>query len=237
MINRILLSLSIILLITYSTHSQSIVGFWGVTKVTVGKKTKTPIAKWFQFNKNGTLESGNGWTMNAVGSWTYEKKTNELEYTNDLGVAPPFDLEPFKVNFVKDTMKWKHMEDGMQVEVSLVPIQDMPPATSDLIKGLWILTKAESSNGNELADYDPNGKQFILFRTDMRFRLRNPDGSLTEGFWHTGYHDTTLTLINYDRSTDNQEFTISFENEILIMKSKSKEEAVYYHTRIHSFPE
>jgi hypothetical protein len=221
--------------ITFSVNAQSVVGFWGVTEVTVGNRKMTPVAKWFKFSEDGNSTGGNGWTQNSIGTWSYDEKTQELVPTNDLGIIDEFG--PFKVHFVSDTMKWTRQEEGMKVMVSLVPIQEMPSAPADLIKGLWTLSKTESPGGNELKDFDPNDKQFIFIRPDMRFRLRYPDDSFCQGFWHMDGHRPIMTLINYDRSIDNQEFAISFENDQLIMKSNNEAGNVYYYKRERKFPE
>ncbi len=233
--NRIITSLIVGMSLANMAHGQSVVGFWGVTNVAVGERDMTPVAKWFRFNKDGTAIGGNGWTKNAVGTWSYNKKTKELAPTNELGIKD--DFGPFKVHFIGDTMKWTRQEEGLPVTVSLVQIREMPPAPADLVKGLWTLNKAESSDGHELPDYDPGEKQFIFVRPDMRFRLRNPDASVDHGFWHMDGHRPIMTLINFDQSLDNQEFTVSFEDNQLIMKSRIEDGNLYYYTRTREFPE
>ena len=232
--NRIFVTLSTILLMTYSVHSQSIVGLWGVTKVSVGDRNMTPVAKWMKFQKDGTCMGGNGWTQNSAGTWSFNKKTQELVPTNELGTRD--DFGPFKVSFSKDTMIWTRQEEGMTVVVSLAPISETPPAPADLVKGLWELSKAEDTNGDKLEGYDPEDQQFIFIRPDMRFRLRQPDASVTQGFWHMDGHRPILTLINYDRTIDNQEYEISFGKGLLIMKPSNEHGNVYYYSRIDEFP-
>lgn len=215
--------------------AQTVGGFWSVSEVMVGTRKMTPVAKWFKFREDGTCTGGNGWTQNSVGTWSFSEKTQELVPTNELGIKD--DFGPFKVNFLGDTMKWTRQEEGMAVTVSLVQIQEMPPAPADLVKGLWALSKVENSDGDWISNFDLNRKQFILIRPDMRFRLRNPDESISQGFWHMDGHRPLLTLINYDRNVSYKEYTISFENETLIMKSNDEGGNTYRYSRTGQFPE
>jgi len=232
---RIIATLIVCLSITWHANAKSVVGFWLVSKVTVGAQDKTPVSRWFKINKDGTCTGGNGWTQNSIGTWSYDKKKKEFNPTDDLGIREGF--EAFKVHFVKDTMKWVRQEYGKTVVVSLIPIEEMPPAPADLVKGLWLLKRAENSEGIELADYDPNGRQYIFIRADNVFRLRKPDESVTNGFWQMGHHEPMLTLINRNGKAQHQEFNVAIEHDTLTMKSKNEEGITYHYSRIREFPE
>lgn len=221
--------------LSLATRAQSIVGFWHVTNVMVGEENMTPVAKWFEFAEDGTATGGNGWTQNSIGKWTYNAEKREFSATNDLGIKD--DFGPFKISFSSDTMKWVRMEEGMNVVVSLIPAQTWAPAPIDLVKGLWSLIKVEDLNGKELTDYDPQGMQFLFLRPDMRFRIREPDGNILQGFWHMHGHRPLLTLINYDRTISNEEYTVSIDEESLTMKSINDQGYLYKYLRIHEFPE
>ncbi len=235
MINRILLVTIFTVFFSYATIAQSVTGLWGVTNVSVGDETMTPVAKWFQFKEDGTATGGNGWTKNTVGTWTYSQEAQELLATNDIGTKDEYGA--FKVTFAGDTMRWNRMEDDMPVVVTLIPIDDMPPAPADLVKGLWDLTSVQDKSGQEVADYDTSSQQFIFIRPDMRFRFRNTDGEVTNGFWHMDGHRPILTLINYDRSINNQTFNVTVERKSMILKSRNEDGLTYRYSRIQEFPE
>lgn len=215
--------------------AQSVVGLWNVTNVAVGDENMTPVAKWFKFTEDGAATGGNGWTQNAIGTYAYDEKTNQLSATNRLSIKD--DLGPFKVSFSSDTMKWARQEEGMEVVVTLIPTKEWSPAPADLVKGLWALIRAEDTNGHEMEDYDTEGKQYLFIRPDMRFRMRLPDESLLNGFWHMDGHRPIITLINYDRSVENQVFHVSMNEGTMTMRSQDNAGRVYYYSRIHEFPE
>ena len=72
---------TVFIIINYS-YSQSMVGLWEVVEVSVGNKKMTPIAKWMRINKDNTYESGNGWTQNSIGTWTFDEKKKEYSAVN-----------------------------------------------------------------------------------------------------------------------------------------------------------
>lgn len=167
-----LLRLTLILSVTLFTNlttAQSVVGFWGFTSVSVGEQNMTPVAKWVKYNPDGTFVSVNGWPQNQIGTWEYNEKTKEFIPTNTNGIKDEYG--PFKVSFEGEKMVWERDEDDMKVVVSLVQINEITASPSDSIKGLWVLPKMIYKNGQQLNDFDPNQKQFIRIRPDMRYRL------------------------------------------------------------------
>ncbi len=229
-----ILSFSVLILFIYKvSFSQSVEGLWGVISVHVGDQEMTPVAKWFCFNKDGTCTGGNGWTQNVVGTWSYDKKTQEFSPENTNGIKDEYGA--FKVSFEKDKMIWNRVEDGMKVIVVLQPIDELPASPADLVQGLWALSEVKQKGVDVTSTLDPDSKQFILIRPDKRFRLRNPDGSSVRGFWHMNGHHPLFTLINDDRTIENQVFDVSFENAQLIM-SKRGEDIIYKYQRIFQFP-
>ncbi len=233
--NKTLIIFTIILHIAFKVHSQSVVGFWNVTQVTVGDEMMTPVSKWFKFTKDGVTTGGNGWTQNSYGTWSYNKKNKEFSATNELGIKDEFG--PFKVSFNVDTMEWVRQEEGMEVVVKLVHQKEWMPAPIDMVKGLWKLIKTTNSNDIEITNYDPKERQYLWIRPDMRFQIRNPDESLTRGFWHMHGHRPILTLINYDRSIENQEYTISFDENNMIVKSRIESGNIFHYSRIDELPD
>ncbi|MEM8894760.1 MAG: hypothetical protein AAGC88_09290 [Bacteroidota bacterium] len=235
MINRIILATVLTVFISYSALAPSVIGLWGVTNVSVGDQIITPVERWFQFVEDGTATGGNGWTKNTIGTWNYGEETDELVATNDMGIKDKYGA--FKVTFAGDTMRWNRMEDDMPVVVTLIPIDDMPPAPADLVKGLWDLTSVQDKSGQEVADYDSSDQQYIFIRPDMRFRFRNADGEVANGFWHMDGHRPILTLINYDRSIENQVFDVTVERNSMMLKSRIEEGSTFHYSRIREFPE
>ncbi len=232
---RIIAPALLSLIISFQSEAQSVVGFWGVTSVKVGDRTMTPVAKWFRNNEDGTFESGNGWTQNSYGTWAYDEKTNEFIPTNKNGIKDEFG--PFVVSFSKDGMTWERDEEGMKVVVSLVAIDEMSMAPIDQIPGLWSLSSVKKEEKDITLTFDSNAKQFIHIRPDMRFRLRKPDETFAQGFWHMDGHRPEFTLIDYDREIENQVFSIDFDNDHLIMKQKSGDQLIFIYERIDQFPE
>ena len=69
---------------------------------------------------------------------------------------------PFKVIFSKEGMTWEREEEGMNVIVSLVPIDEIPMAPVDKIQGLWSLFSVKKEGEDITSTVDPNAKQFML---------------------------------------------------------------------------
>ncbi len=67
------------------------------------------------------------------------------------------------------------------------------------VVGLWKLIKVEKGEESITDNVDPNGKQFVHIRPDMRYRLRLPDNTFTQGYWHMDGHNPEFTLINNNR--------------------------------------
>lgn len=224
----------VLFFVVTSSAAQPVVGLWGVSSVKVGDRTMTPVAKWFKNNSDGTFQSGNGWTQNSIGTWTYDEKTREFNPIATNGVRDEYGA--FTVASFGDSLTLERQEDGMKVIVSLVRIDEMPAAPADQICGLWLLAKVEDLDGNLKGDFDPGQRQFIHIRPDRRYRLRNPDESVALGIWYMNGHKPEFTLINDDREIDNLVFTVAFDQEMLLMKALGGQGLVYYYSRINEFP-
>ena len=229
-----ILSFSALILFIYQvSFSQSPEGLWGVVSVDVGDQKMTPVAKWFRYKEDGTCEGGNGWTKNLVGTWNYNKKAQELSAESTNGIKDEYGA--FTVSFEQNNMIWNREEDGMKVTVVLQPIDEIPASPADLVQGLWALSEVRQAGTDVTSTLDPESKQFIHIRPDKRFRLRNPDGTSVRGFWHMNGHRPLLTLINDNRTIENQVFDVLFEDSHLIM-SKRGEDIIYRYQRIFQFP-
>lgn len=231
---KTLIFLSAFFFIFFSALSQPIVGFWGVSSVVVGERTMTPVAKWFRYNSDGTFQSGNGWTQNAVGTWTFDTRNSKLSSSNTNGIKD--DYGPFLVTPEGSTVVLERQEDGMKVRVTLVKIDAMPAAPADQICGLWKLEKVTGKDGHVKNDFDPGLRQFLHVRPDRRYRLRNPDGTFAHGYWHMDGHKPEFTLINDDRKIDYAAFTVAIEGDNLALSSRAGQDLVFHYTRIFEFP-
>ncbi len=233
--NRILVLAILSIISTTHINAQSVVGFWKVTSVTVGKRSMTPVAKWFRNNEDGTFQSGNGWTKNAYGKWSFDKEKNEFVPVNENGVKDEFGS--FKVSFAEEGMIWTRDEEGMKVIVNLLPITEMPIAPGDKIKGLWQLAAVKEGDKDIISSFDPKQKQYLLIRTDMKYKLRHSDEHIEKGYWHIDLHKPMFTLMNYNREIENQVFSVEFKKDQLMMKQQKKSERIFIYKRIHTFPE
>jgi hypothetical protein len=229
----LLLSLALFLLLIQS-HAQSVSGFWVVNKVSVGDRSMTPVAKWFKNNKDGTFQSGNGWTQNSVGTWTYDKETKEFIPTNTNGLKDEYG--PFQVSFSGDNMIWERQEDGMKVVVTLSEINEMPIAPADQIVGLWSLSNVKKMEEDASTGVDPDGNPYLFIRPDRLYRIRNADATFDNGYWHMDGHNPEFHLINHNREKAVQIFTISFRGNQLFMKQKEGDQLELRYNRINEFP-
>ena len=224
----------ILLLISQLSFSQTFDGLWGVVSVHAGDRLVTPVAKWFLIEKDGVYKSGNGWTQNSVGTWTYDESTGQFagHSTNDI----KDEYGAFNLKLDQGKMIWDRMEDGMKVTVVLQQIAEIPAAPADLVQGLWKLTSVMKDDVNMTSTVDPQSKQFLHIRPDKRFRLRTSDNSGIRGFWHMNGHRPRLTLIHDDRSVDNLAFTVEIVDNQLMMRQAEKG-IVYTYQRIFEFPD
>ena len=185
----------------YDLYSPPIVGLWMVDKVAVGDEERTPTARWFQFNADGTYEGGNGGMRNGFGSYNYDLDTEELWQAIN-GEADPYG--PFKISSEGKNMTWTRLEDGMEVTVLLSKTNDKPLAPWDLIVGNWTIQKAEgydTESGKLKNEYmlDPDR---YYFGWDRRYRKFDKDNKRIEtGIWHVEAHSNWLWTISDSDNT------------------------------------
>ena len=223
------------LLIALQSRAQSVTGFWEVNKVSVGDRTMTPVAKWFKINKDQTFQSGNGWTQNSIGTWTFDSKMKEYLPLNKNGIKDEFGA--FQVSFSGNNMIWKRLEDVMKVVVTLAKIDELPMSPADQIIGLWDLSNVEKEGKDVSSDFDPNDKQYLFIRPDRLYRMRKPDETFANGYWHMDGHKPEFRLLNFNREEEYQIFSISFQFDQLIMKQKDGDQLVLTYQRLQEFPE
>lgn len=225
----------LLLILGLKSKANSVIGFWKVIKVSQGDQIITPVAKWFKIKEDNTFQSGNGWTQNSYGTWTFNE--NEKKYSSNTLNGIKDEFGAFDTYFSGDTLFWERTENEMKVMVSLIPISEMPMALADKILGLWQLVEVKKGNNNQISTYDPKGKQFIFIRPDKRYRVRNSKEKISQGFWHMDGHKPILTLINYDRSIENKLFQIEIKNGALIMKQPANDGLFLIYKRINVYPE
>ena len=151
---QLILFTTLILFTAVTSVAQTVTGFWGVDEVTVGDRVVTPVAKWFRYEKDFTYRSGNGWTQNDVGSWTFNERTQEFLPMSKRGA--PDEFGAFKVSFTSNGMLWEREEEGMPVVVRLSRIEEMPMSPADRISGRWDLLRIEKNALDITSRYDPD---------------------------------------------------------------------------------
>ena len=218
MMRNVILVLIFIWLPYIMAYSQPVIGFWGVDSVTVGGRNVTPVAKWFIYDSDHTYRGGNGWSQNDVGTWTYDEHKSEFMPTSKLGA--PDEFGAFHVKVFGSRMVWERDEDGMQVVVTLTRIQEMPMSPTDMIPGKWDLVSATQGQFDVTEKYDPNDHHRIDVRRGQTYTLIRPDSSESFGYWHMDAHEPEFHLIDFDRNVDFEVYTVSFEQDQLVMRPK-----------------
>lgn len=209
--------------------AQPVVGFWGVESVTVGERIVTPVAKWFVFEADHTYRSGNGWTQNDVGTWTYDKESNHLKPITKLGDADEYGA--FRVRVSGANMIWEREEDGMPVVVTLSSIDEMPMSPGDKIQGNWDLVLATRGGVDVTKECDVECIHRIDVRRGKTYRFVSADSTESFGYWHMDAHAPEFHLIDFDRNVDFRVFTVSFENDRLEMRPKKGGDLILVYRR------
>ena len=200
-------------------------GLWAVNEVMVGGRNVTPTAKWFLFQKDGSLTSGNGNIESFSGFYQYDATKKEL--IQDNGNEPdPYGA--FKTKLTKSHMTWERLEDGMKVIVQLTKVDKKPKAPWDLIQGGWVISKSEgvdpeSAKVKSIYDID---KERYFFMWDRAYRKFNSTGEQIEtGVWHIGGHSNEIwTITNSDNTKTIWELT--FDGETMIWSQQRGNELI-----------
>lgn len=182
-------------IISFTSYGQNekIIGFWEVTNVSIGHKTKTPVAKWIKINKDKSYQSGNGGLQHINGSWNYNLKDSIFNSVDSLGLKDEFG--GFKVSFVDKNMFWEREEDGMLVKVTLTPTSKLPMSPADYLEGVWSLTEIIKDKQPILNHPDYTNRSKILIRWDRVYVNFNTKGEKSYGFWHIHGHKPQLTFL------------------------------------------
>lgn len=220
------LTLIIVLFLSINVFAQNgPSGLWEVNEVMVGDRDVTPTAKWFVFQEDGSLTSGNGNIENFSGFYEYDASKNELIQNN--GNAPdPYG--PFKVELTNSYMTWERMEDGMKVVVQLTKVDKKPKAPWDLLQGGWTMSKSEGvdpETGKVKSTYDIE-KERYFFMWDRAYRKFNSSGQQIEtGVWHIGGHSNEIWTISNADDTKTK-WVLAFDGDTMIWSQQRGNELV-----------
>lgn len=232
-------TLMALLFFSFVVQAQELIGFWGVKEVKVGDEIMTPVAKWFKINKDGTIQSGNGWLQNSAGTWTYNKKSRQFTPKETQGTGVEDGAGAFTVSFKEEEMTWEREEEGTQVVVSLYKITQLPMGPADQLAGLWDLIKATKEGQETTSSFDPDNRHYLLIRSDRVFRERTAQNKLEYGLWHINGHRPEITFIRNDKTKEDEKWRISFQGSALTMVgiSDANKGVEMVYSRIHQFPE
>lgn len=207
----------ILLLLSTAVHGQ-IEGLWQYDKVLVGKEEMTPVAKWSDFNSDGTFDSGNGWTQNATGFWEYDSENNTIILVTEY--TPKDEFGPFDVEIVdQQSMIWKRMEEGMSVKVFLSRAVEKPKSNADWVIGLW---------------REKEKDHVLHVRWDKNFR-KIKDGKRETGYWVFHAHKPEIAFIPHDPSQKMSWWSVVVNGRMLQITNVHTNEEVNY-TRLEHFP-
>ena len=209
-LKKIFATLSVLLFFVIS-HAQ-IEGRWLVTQVLVGEEELTPVSKWFQFESDNQLLSGNGGVLNTRGTWQFDENQQTLLFFNQNGEEDEYG--GFSLNWDGDGLSLVREEDGVEVSVFLEQTSEIPLAPWDEIIGLW---KRVDQKGEDLT----NGLiESILIRWDRVFAITEVDNNEKHfGIWHVHGHRSELSLLSGKGDAFDSKWTFEFDGpDIMIWK-------------------
>ena len=182
----------------FSTALQAqFAGLWTVQEVKVGTEMLTPVAKWFQFEEDERLSSGNGGVRNMVGSYKLNEEKGMVEFRNENGQTDP--MGPFSYKLDGEGMQMEREEEGQVVVVVLKRALNIPLAPWDEMVGFWSLSEGEAIGQ----------LQSIFIKWDRRYVARTPEGRKT-GVWHIDGHQPILRLISDGGDAEDSQWTFEF---------------------------
>lgn len=210
-------------------------GFWLVTKVTVGAKELTPIARWFKLDA-GKQVSGNGWLQHSYGTYKFDKKKSELLFITEN--EPDDEFGAFKVVRTGATMSWSRTEERELVVVELKPITELPKSPADEVKGLWVLESALNRDVNITKQYDPDRQHFLFIRWDRQYVRQINSRERISGYWSFDAYQPVITLISEHREQQDEQWSASVSGTKLVMKGVTENVAnlVLTYKRATDFP-
>lgn len=192
-----------------------VIGLWEIKNVYVGDQEMNPVAKWSKINADGSFQSGNGWLQNASGTWTFDAENHLFSATDSLDIKD--DFGGFTVSFDEEIMYWQRVEEGMEVNVTWVPIKELPMSPADYLEGLWDLEDIMEQDQSILASFDPDNKHRLFIRWDRIYMNFSPEGQRSSGYWHINGHKPEITLLPHTEGKNPESWRIDVNADELIM--------------------
>lgn len=210
-------------------------GFWLVTKVSVGTRDVTPVARWFKIEK-GRQVSGNGWIQHSFGTYKFDKKKQELVFVTSN--EPDDEFGAFKVVRTGPLMTWSRKEEGDMVVVELKPITELPMSPADEAKGLWVLDSAVDREVDISKQYDPDHKHFLFIRWDRQYVRQINAHERISGYWFFDAHRPEITFISENREQEDEKWNVTIAGTKMTLKGSSENvrEMVLVYSRAKDFP-
>lgn len=227
----------LLIIIGYIVQAQNLPGLWLVEEVRVGEEMMTPVAKWFQYNEDGTCISGNGWLQNDEGTWSFNDQEETLTVRSNYGLADPFGA--FNVSEKNGKMVWEREEEGMNVIVTLSRTDKRPKSPADWLVGMWGLQGAEKAGTNNLEKIDPDRNIYFFIRWDRIVIQRNAKGERKTSYWHIHGHKPEVTLLPHDNNFPAETWRVDAGPKSLTMTgiSDTNRDQVLTLERLQSFPQ
>ncbi len=181
----------------YPAMQAQFAGLWTVQEVKVGTEMLTPVAKWFQFEEDESLSSGNGGVRNMIGSYKLDEEKGMVQFRNESGQADP--MGPFAYKVDGEGMQMEREEEGQAVVVLLKRASNIPLAPWDEMVGFWTFNEGET----------PGHMQSIFIKWDRRYVARTSEGRKS-GVWHIDGHQPILRLISDGGDAEDSRWTFEF---------------------------
>ena len=190
-------------------------GFWLVTKVTVGTREITPVARWFRLD-NGKQVSGNGWVQHSFGTYKFDKTKSEVLFVTMN--EPEDEYGAFKVVRTGPLMTWSRKEENEMVVVELKPVTELPMSPADEAKGLWILSSAVNNDLDVTKTFDPDHKHFLFIRWDHQYVKQINAHERVSGYWIFDAIRPEITFFGENEDEEKWSVTIEAQRMTLTMK-------------------
>lgn len=203
---------------------NELIGMWQVEKVQMGANEMTPIARWMQFNADGSQINGNGWLQHTYGTWTL--KEDQLSVLDENGINS--NTDPFFIEINDQKMTWKRTEEGQEVVVTLKRIEKMPQSGGNQIKGLWKLTKATDDGNDITAILNPNQKSMLHLRWDNTYVQHNMPQGKNYGVYKIHGHKPEIQMVNYGNESKFSFWSFSFQDSKLILTSTDQKSVMEF---------
>ncbi len=228
------LNLIVFLSLFYSLNVNSqITGLWETTSVMVGQESMTPLAKWTEFNADGSYTSGNGWLTNSDGTWDFDATSNSLTVNVKTGFANEFG--PFSVEMLSDsTMKWIRIENGEEVIVYIRRVADIPKHPATLAVGLWMVKEVQNEGVVITESFTSEEFQAVFVRWDNLFQEITSEGRKS-GIWRVNAHRPVIDVLYYDGDKPLQYWEMDFEGETGM--TWKRDDLMITFERLDAFPE